>query len=85
MTAVVKAARPGCQVDYNGQGVYGLGQRIPHMDNVDIEALPTAFWGYYYFPAMVRYARTFGITVPTSQALQAEERAPASASSTSGV
>lgn len=62
MTAVVKSMRPGCQVDYNGQGVYGLGQRIPHMDNVDIEALPTAFWGYYYFPTITRYARTFGVT-----------------------
>ncbi len=62
MTALVKGIRPGCQVDYNGQGVYGLGQRIPHMDNVDIEALPTAFWGYYYFPTITRYARTFGVT-----------------------
>jgi len=62
MTALVKGIRPGCQVDYNGQGVYGLGRRIPHMDNVDIEALPTAFWGYYYFPTITRYARTFGVT-----------------------
>lgn len=62
MTALVKGIRPACQVDYNGQGVYGLGRRIPHMDNLDIEALPTAFWGYYYFPLITRYARTFGVT-----------------------
>lgn len=62
MTALVRRIRPGCQVDYNGQGVYGLGRRIAHMDNVDIEALPTAFWGYYYFPTITRYARTFGVT-----------------------
>lgn len=60
--AAVKATRPGCQVDFNGQGVYGLGERIPFMDNVDIEALPTAEWGYYDFPTVVRYTRNFGIT-----------------------
>lgn len=58
----VEAARPGCQVDFNGQGVYGLGERVGFMDNIDIEALPTAQWGYYYFPTIVRYTRTFGVT-----------------------
>lgn len=60
--AVVEESRPGCQVDFNGQGVYGLSERVPFMDNLDIEALPTAFWGYYYFPTIVRYARTHGLT-----------------------
>ena len=58
----IQAARPGCQVDFNGQGVYGLGQRVRFMDNIDIEALPTAQWGYYYFPTITRYTRTFGVT-----------------------
>ena len=57
----VKAARPGCQVDFNGQCVYGLGERVAFMDSLDIEALPTAFWGYYYFPTIVRYTRNFGV------------------------
>jgi len=57
----VKAARPNCQVDFNGQCVYGLGERVAFMDSLDIEALPTAFWGYYYFPTIVRYTRNFGI------------------------
>jgi len=60
--ATVESARSGCQVDFNGQGVYGLNERVPFMDNLDIEALPTAFWGYYYFPTIVRYARTHGLT-----------------------
>jgi hypothetical protein len=60
--ALVKAERPSCQLDWNGQGVAGLGERTPFLDNVDIEALPTAFWGYWYFPTVVRYARTFGVT-----------------------
>ncbi|MCW5983340.1 MAG: beta-galactosidase trimerization domain-containing protein [Bryobacteraceae bacterium] len=59
----VTSARPGCQVDFNEQGGYGMGERVAYMDNVDIEALPTAFWGYYYFPVNTRYARGFGLTV----------------------
>jgi Hypothetical glycosyl hydrolase 6/Beta-galactosidase trimerisation domain len=57
----VKAARPACQVDFNGQCVYGLAERVEYMDSLDIEALPTAFWGYYYFPTLVRYTRNFGV------------------------
>jgi hypothetical protein len=62
MTAAVQTARLGCQVDYNNQGLYGLDERTPFMDNIDIEALPTAFWGYYYFPTIQHYARTLGRT-----------------------
>jgi hypothetical protein len=57
----VKAARPNCLVDFNCQCVYGLGQRVAFMDSLDMEALPTAEWGYYYFPTVVRYTRNFGV------------------------
>jgi Hypothetical glycosyl hydrolase 6/Beta-galactosidase trimerisation domain len=60
---LARAIRPGCQVDHNNQTRLGLGERVPYLDNIDIEALPTAFWGYDYFPTNVRYARTFGATV----------------------
>lgn len=57
------SARKGCQVDFNGQAVYGLGERVRFMDNIDLEALPSgAAWGYYYFPLVTRYARSFGVT-----------------------
>ena len=55
--------KPDIQVDQNNQTRLGLEERIPYLDNVDIEALPTAFWGYLYFPANVRYTRTFGKSV----------------------
>jgi hypothetical protein len=58
-----RSIRPGCQVDQNNQTRLGLGERAPYMDNIDIEALPTAAWGYTYYPAVVRYARTFGTSV----------------------
>ncbi|MFN8570780.1 MAG: alpha-amylase family protein [Gemmatimonadaceae bacterium] len=62
MSALVKATRPGCQVDYNDIGLGRLGDRVASLDNADVEALPTASWGYFYFPAQVRYTRPFGIT-----------------------
>ena len=55
--------KPGIQVDQNNQTRLGLGARSPYLDNIDIEALPTAFWGYLYFPTTVRYARNFGRSV----------------------
>jgi hypothetical protein len=61
-TRLVRQTRPGCQVDYNNQCTYGLAERVPFMDNIDIEALPTAGWGYYYFPTLVRFTRTSGLT-----------------------
>ena len=55
--------RPGCHVDQNNQTRLGLGGRALYMSNIDIEALPTASWGYMYFPTNARYARTFGTSV----------------------
>ena len=55
--------RPGCQVDQNNQTRFGLGDRAPYLDNIDIEALPTGGWGYFYYPVDVRYARGFGTSV----------------------
>lgn len=55
--------RPGCQVDQNNQTRLGLGERATYLDNIDIEALPTGGWGYYYFPIAARYARTFGTSI----------------------
>ena len=58
----VKETRPGCQVDFNQQGRFGLKQRLPYIDNIDLEALPTAGWGYYSYPTAVRYVRTYGVS-----------------------
>ncbi len=55
--------RPGCQVDQNNQTRLGLRERAEHLDNIDIEALPTGGWGYFYYPVDVRYARNFGTRV----------------------
>ena len=60
---LVAAVRPGCEVDQNNNTRLGLGERVPYMSNVDIEALPTGGWGYQYFPVDVRFARTLGAPV----------------------
>jgi len=59
----VKSRRPDAQVDFNTQATLGLGERVEQIGNIDIEALPTGGWGYWYFPIHARYARGFGTTV----------------------
>jgi hypothetical protein len=61
--AQAQEVRPGSQVDQNNQTRLGLGERVPYIGSIDIEALPTGGWGYYYFPSHVRYSRTFGASV----------------------
>ena len=62
MRDLVHATRPGCQIDFNDIGLPCVSQRADVLDNIDIEALPTGFWGYYCSPLHIRYQRTFGIT-----------------------
>ena len=63
MRDLVRATRPGCQVDFNDIGLACVSQRAELLDNIDIEALPTGGWGYFYAPAQIRYQRTFGLPV----------------------
>lgn len=58
--AVVKKHKPEAQVEWNWQDLFGLQERLPWTDAIDIEAVPTEFWGYYYLPLMMRYIRSFG-------------------------
>lgn len=63
LAELAEKLRPGCQVDFNNQPSFGLTERVHLMDSVDIEALPTAEWGYDYFPTLARYVRTLGVPV----------------------
>jgi hypothetical protein len=64
ISRMVKETRPGCQIDVENAGSYGLGARASFMDCTDLESLFTDMtsYGYYYFPTVVRHARTFGLT-----------------------
>lgn len=63
LAELAEKLRPGCQVDFNNQPSFGLIDRVHLMGSVDIEALPTAEWGYDYFPTLARYVRTLGVPV----------------------
>ena len=63
MKDLVHGIKPGCQVDFNDIGIGKVSERVDMLDNIDIEALPTGGWGYFYAPAQVRYQRNFGLPV----------------------
>ncbi len=63
MKDLVHSTRPGCQIDFNDIGIGKVSERREFLDSIDIEALPTAGWGYFYAPAQVRYQRNFGLPV----------------------
>lgn len=63
MHDLVHSIRTGCQADFNDIGLSRVSERAEWLDNIDIEALPTGGWGYYYAPAQIRYQRNFGVPV----------------------
>ncbi len=63
MRDLVHSVRQGCQIDFNDIGLSKVSERAELLDNIDIEALPTGGWGYYYAPAQIRYQRNFGVPV----------------------
>ena len=63
MKELVHGIKPDCHVDFNDAGMGKVSERIKYLDNIDIEALPTGEWGYFYAPAQIRYQRNFGIPV----------------------
>jgi hypothetical protein len=56
----VKAASPEAGVFFNSRPLDNLAEEVKYQGQVEIEALPSGFWGYMYFPRVVRYARNFG-------------------------
>jgi len=63
MQELVHSTRPGCRIDFNDIGLSKVSERASFLDSIDIEALPTGGWGYYYAPVQIRYQRNFGIPV----------------------
>ncbi|HEY3398429.1 MAG TPA: alpha-amylase family protein [Armatimonadota bacterium] len=52
--------RPDVEMTYNGLSIHERPQGIQQAAYVDVEALATGGWGYFYFPAKARYLRTLG-------------------------
>jgi len=61
---VVKEERPNCDVGPQNEGSFGLRNRVQFMEYTDLEGLftDTRWYGYYYAPTVIRYARGFGLT-----------------------
>lgn len=63
---VIRAARPDATVFFNaGSDTFlepGLGgrARFPFMSHMEIESLPSGFWGYYHFPRLARSTGHWG-------------------------
>ena len=56
----VKAVAPDATIAFNSRPLSNLADEVQYLAQIEIEALPTGFWGYMYFPRVVRYARHFG-------------------------
>jgi hypothetical protein len=63
MKELTYSIKPGGQIDFNDIGIGKVSERADFLDNIDIEALPTGGWGYFYAPAQIRYQRNFGLPV----------------------
>jgi hypothetical protein len=57
---LTKSANRDASCYFNSRPLANLAEEVPFLTQVEIEALPTGFWGYMYFPKNVRFARTFG-------------------------
>ncbi|MHB9023787.1 MAG: alpha-amylase family protein [Armatimonadota bacterium] len=52
--------RPDVEMTYNGLSIHERPRGIQQAAYVDVEALATGGWGYFYFPSKARYLRTLG-------------------------
>ena len=63
---IIREARPDATVFFNaGSDTFlepGLGgrARFPYMSHMEIESLPSGFWGYYHYPRLARSAGNWG-------------------------
>ncbi len=56
---LVKQYAPEGSCYFNSRPLWNMAEEAPMLTQIEIEALPTGFWGYQYFPTNVRFARNF--------------------------
>jgi hypothetical protein len=60
-SGLIRERRPEATIFYNArtrieaEPAYGMKAELPSMTHVEIESLPSGFWGYNHFPLFVRY------------------------------
>ena len=61
MTGIIHSVKPGISVFYNtpnnrySDGSAGIMGKSDYQTHIEIESLPSGFWGYYHFPRMARH------------------------------
>jgi hypothetical protein len=64
--SLITGLRPDATVFFNAgsdsflDASLGVRARFPYMSHVEIESLPSGFWGYYHFPRLARSTRHWG-------------------------
>lgn len=58
--SLIRQTCPDMEVTYNGLSVHERPAGLARAAYIDVEALATGGWGYFYMPTKVRYFRTFG-------------------------
>ena len=59
-TSLIRQTCPDMEVTHNGLSVHERPAGLAQAAYIDVEALATGGWGYFYVPTKVRYFRTFG-------------------------
>jgi len=59
-TALVHKHRRGLPVFYNGRIGIPMRDSLPHLTHLEVESLPSAFWGYGHFQRVGRHVRLLG-------------------------
>ena len=60
VAALIVECKPGVEFTLNGLSLYERPEGLDLAAYVDIEALATGGWGYFYVPCKARYLRTLG-------------------------
>jgi len=63
MEKLVHGMRPAASIFFNGRVSVNFRAEKEYFTHVEIESLPTAFWGYHHFPYFVRFCRTLDMEI----------------------
>jgi len=61
LSSLVRRRKRSASIFYNGQASPDMRPMTRYYTHVEIEALPTGEWDYFYFPFYARYYRKFGM------------------------
>ena len=61
LKALAEQYQPGVPIWFNSRSLTFAREERHYLRHIEIEALPTGFWGYTYFPVHVRLVRSVGL------------------------